>query len=170
MASNHQDTVKAILKAWIARKYDLIYPYLANDVIYVVGAGAAKSICHTPGIFIGKDKVKLWYDSHTLVQSVYGEAAVNPFCGFVAPPQVITFEDTTQNIVFALGTVDTGVQGELPCQWMSTWRFEGDLVSRMILLADSVGGLGVFEKAREDVIVKAQAGFVASLGPEPLAP
>jgi len=170
MASNHQDTVKAILKAWIARTYDQIYPYLANDVIYVVGAGAAKSICHTPGIFVGKDKVKLWYDSHTLVQSVYGDAAVNPFCGFVAPPQVITFEDTTQNVVFALGTVDTGVKGELPCQWMSTWRFEGDLVSRMILLADSVGGLGVFEKARADVIAKAQVGILATLGTGSLAP
>jgi len=170
MASNHQDTVKAILKAWIARRYDLIYPYLADDVIYVVGAGAAKSICHTPGIFLGKDKVKLWYDSHTLVQSVYGEAAINPFCGFVAPPQVITFEDTTQNVVFALGTVGRDVPGELPCQWMSTWRLENDLVSRMILLADSVTGLEPFEKARKDVIAKAQAEFLASLGPEPLAP
>lgn len=170
MAADHKQIVKAILAAWIARSYDKIYPYLDDNVIYVVGAGAAKSICHTPGIFVGKDKVKLWYASHTWVQTMYGEEAINPFCGFVEPPQVILFEDTAENVVFALGTVGLGVKGELPCQWMSTWRFKGDLVSRMILLADSVGGLQQFEQARKDVIAKAQAGIMAALGPEPLAP
>jgi hypothetical protein len=167
MAADRQAIVKTILTAWIARSYDKIYPYLDDKVVYIVGAGAAKSICHTPGVFIGKDKVKLWYDSHSVVRSVYGEAAVNPFCGFVAPPQVVTFEDATQNVVFAIGSVGRGVPGELPCEWMSGWWFGGDLVSRMLLVADSVGGLHPFEQARQAVIAQAQAEELAKVTPLP---
>lgn len=165
MASDRQQTVKAILAAWIARNYERIYPYLAEGIIYKVGAGAAKSICHTPGIFVGRDKVKLWYESHTWMQAVYGEAAINPFCGFVGPPQVVTYEDPTQDTVVAVGTVGLGVPQELPCEWMSTWAFEGDLVSSMTLVADAVGGLQQFEDARQKVIAGVQASILASITP-----
>ena len=165
MAADRQEVVKAILVAWITRNYDRIFPYLADKVVYKVGAGAAKSICHSPGVFDGKDKVRLWYDSHTWMLTMYGEAAVNPFCGFVGPPQVVVYEDPAQNTVIAVGTVGLGVPHELPCEWMSTWRFEGDLVVQMTLVADSVGGLDQFAQARQKVIAEVQAATLSGLKP-----
>lgn len=167
MAKDREEIVKLILGAWITRKCEEIFPYLADKVVYVVGEGAAKSICHTPGIFVGKDKVKLWYDSHTWIMSMYGPEAINPMCGFVRPPEVVTFEDQGQNTVIAVGSVGLGVPNELPCEWMSTWRFEGDLVTRMALIADSVGGLEPFEQARRQVIARALATIHQGIAPRP---
>ena len=157
MAKDRQTIVKAILGAWITHRYDDILPNLTDDIVYTVGEGAGKSIAHTAGIFAGKDKVKLWYDSHTWLRAMYGKSVVNPFCGMVKPPQVITYEDESADIVVAIGTVGLGVPQELPCLWMSTWQFRGDLVCGMVLVADSVGGLDQFANARKKQITKIQA-------------
>lgn len=157
MAKDRQTIVKAILGAWIRRQYGRILPHLTSDVTYLVGEGAAKSIAHTAGIFVGKAKVKLWYASHTWMKDMYGESVINPLCGMVKPPQVVTYEDKLANIVTAVGTVGLGVPQELPCLWMSTWEFKGDLVCRMQLIADSVGGLDQFAEARRKQIATLQA-------------
>lgn len=163
MAKDRQAIVKKILGAWITHQYDKILPYLTDDVAYTVGGGAAKSIAHTAGVFLGKDKVKLWYDSHTWMRAMYGKSVVNPLCGIVEPPQVITYEDKSANIVVAVGTVGLGVPQELPCLWMSTWQFKGDLVSRMVLIADSVGGVEQFADARRMEIAKLQASALKKM-------
>ncbi|WP_428664384.1 hypothetical protein [Reyranella sp.] len=164
MANDPQKTVKTILAAWIARQYEKIIPYLTEDVVYVIGEGAAKSICHTPGTFGGRDKVKLWYDSHTWLISVYGESIITPLCGIVAPPQVVTYYDESQSTVIATGTVGLGVPQELPCLWMSTWLFKGDLVGKMTLVADSVGGVEQFAEARRKQMASIQASFHQKFG------
>ena len=164
MATDPQAIVKTILGAWIARKYDQILPYLADDVVYVIGEGAAKSICHTAGTFGTKEKVKLWYESHTWLMSVYGESIITPLCGIVAPPQVVTYYDASQRTVIATGTVGLGVPQELPCLWMSTWLFKGDLVAKMTLIADSVGGVEQFAEARRKQMAAIQASFHQKFG------
>ena len=140
MAKSLQTIVKNILGAWIAQDYDKI---LAEDVVYTVGEGAAKSICHTSGIFSGKSQVQLWYASHTLVFKMYGAAVLNPLCGAVKPPQVVTYEDPSQNTVTAVGTVGLGV--------------------RMMLIADSVGGLDQYADARRKQIAKVQAALLKKI-------
>jgi hypothetical protein len=157
MVKDRQTIVKMILRAWISHHYDEIMPNLTDDIVYTVGEGAAKSISHTAGIFVGKDKVKLWYDSHTWIRVMYGKSVVNPLCDVVRPPQVVTYEDASVDFVVAVGTVGLGVPQELPCLWMSTWQFRGDLVSSMVLIADSVGGLDQFANARKKQIAKIQA-------------
>ena len=162
MAKDRQTIVKAILGAWIRRQYGRILPHLTSDVAYLVGEGAAKSIAHTAGIFVGKDKVKLWYDSHTWMSEMYGESVVNPLCGMVKPPQVVTYEDKLANIVCCrhrrawrpsgvavLVDVDLGVQGDLVC--------------RMQLIANSVGGLDQFAEARRKQIATLQAAQLKML-------
>jgi hypothetical protein len=42
---DRQQTVRQILGAWIAQKYDEIFPRLHDNIVYEVGEGAAKSIC-----------------------------------------------------------------------------------------------------------------------------
>jgi hypothetical protein len=164
MAKDRSGIVKRILGAWIARKYDQILPYLADDVIYVIGEGAAKSICHTAGTFGGKEKVKLWYDSHTWLMSVYGESIITPLCEIVSPPQVMTYYDDSESTVIATGTVGLGVPQELPCLWMSTWLFKGDRVGKMTLIADSVGGVEQFAEARRRQMATIQASFHQKFG------
>ena len=163
MAKDRQAIVTTILGAWIKRQYSEILPYLTDDVAYLVGEGAAKSIAHNAGIFVGKDKVKLWYDSHTWMSEMYGESVVNPLCGMVKPPQVVTYEDKSADIVVAVGTVGLGVPQELPCLWMSTWQFKGDLVFRMELIADSVGGLDQFAEARRKQIATIRSAALQKL-------
>jgi hypothetical protein len=157
MAKDLQAIVRTILGAWITHNYDRILPYLADDVVYTVGEGAAKSICHTSGVFTGKAQVKLWYDSHTWVLNMYGQSVLNPLCFIPGPPDVITYEDASQSTVVAVGTVGLGVADELPCHWMSTWLFKNSLVSRMTLIADSVGGVDQFYAARRKQIATLQA-------------
>ena len=159
-----QTIVRTILGAWIARQYDKIMPYLADDVVYVIGEGAAKSICHTAGTFGGKDKVKLWYDSHTWLISVYGESVITPMCLVPEPPQVVTYYDASRSTVIATGTVGLGVPQELPCLWMSTWLFKGSLVGKMTLIADSVGGVDQFAEARRKQMAALQASFHQKFG------
>ena len=87
---DQQDIVKTILALWITQKYDKIMPYLHDDVVYTVADGAARSICHSPGVFRGKAKVESWYASHTAIGAMYGKAGFGMLCGIVRPPEVVT--------------------------------------------------------------------------------
>ena len=68
---DRQQTVRQILGAWLALNYDAIFARLHDSVVYEVGANAAKSICLTPGIFRGKEKVKQLYASHKIQAAAY---------------------------------------------------------------------------------------------------
>jgi hypothetical protein len=153
--------VRRILGAWINKRYADILPLLDANVIYMVGEGAAQSICHTPGVFVGKEKVEQWYNSHSVMGAVHGEGVITPFCLIPEPPDVFTFEDAHANMVTAMGMVGTNVKGELPCTWMSLWHFKGDLVDFMMLTADSVGGLKPFEAFRRSKVNEYHAGEFA---------
>ena len=153
--------VRNILAAWIRQQFPDIMPLLADNVVYIVGDGAAQTICHTAGIFVGKDKVKQWYDSHVIAASVSG--GIHTMCGAVTNRDVITFEDEEQATVTALGFVGTDVKGELPCMWMSIWRFKGEQVDFMMLTADGVDGLGSVAAARRRAFAQHQGKQLASV-------
>jgi hypothetical protein len=147
--------VRNLLGAWINKQFPNIMPLLADNVIYIVGDGAAKSICHTAGIFVGKDKVKLWYDSHVVAAAVHG--GIHTRCATSTNRDVITYEDERQATVTALGFVGSDVEGELPCMWMSVWHFNGEQVDFMMLTADAVDGLESAEAARRRAFVHHQS-------------
>jgi hypothetical protein len=155
---DRQLTVRKILGAWINQNYDDIYPHLHDDVIYTVGEGAARSICRTPGVFAGKEKVKAWYASHTVIASLYGTQGLGILCLAPKPPHVNTYEDTAQDMVTAHGFVGTDVQGELPCIWMSLWHFKGDYVDCMVLTADGIAGIEPYEAVRRRAFAAQQSG------------
>lgn len=151
-------TVRKILGAWISKQYEGILPLLDANVIYIVGKGAAESICHTPGVFVGKAKVEQWYNSHTVVAALHGDDVVAPMCETPNAPDVFTFEDSGADMITAMGVVGTNVAGEMPCTWMSLWHFNDELVDFMLLTADSVGGLEPFKAFRQKKLDEYHAG------------
>jgi hypothetical protein len=153
---DRQLTVRKILGAWINQNYDDIYPHLHDDVVYIVGEGAARSICRTPGVFTGKEKVKAWYASHSVIASLYGTQGLGILCLAPKPPHVNTYEDTAQNMVTAHGFVGSDVPGELPCIWLSLWRFNGEYVDYMLLTADGLDGIERFEAVRRQAFAAHQ--------------
>lgn len=153
--------VRSILGAWINKQFPDIMPLLTDNVIYIVGDGAAKTICHSAGVFVGKDKVKLWYDSHVVAAAVSG--GIHTLCGSTTNRDVTTYEDKEKATVTALGFVGTDVKGEFPCMWTSIWHFSGEQVDFMMLTADGVDGLDSAAAARRRAFVQYQGGELARI-------
>ena len=153
--------VRNILGAWINKQFPDIMPLLADNVVYIVGDGAAKTICHTAGIFVGKDRVKQWYASHVLAAALHG--GIHTLCGSNTNRDVMTYEDEQRAMVTALGFVSTDVKDELPCMWMSIWHFSGEQVDFMMLTADGVDGLDSAAASRRRTFVQHQGGEFAKI-------
>jgi hypothetical protein len=121
--------IKKATEYWVTGRYELIFPSIADDAIYIVGRGSLEKASPLFGTFQGKAAIKQWYESNTTVQKAGG---IRPFC---TPTNLGEFVGVGDDVI-SYGSYPAS-EGVPLSDWVAIWTVKQDMIVKCWLVMDT---------------------------------
>ena len=122
--------IKNVTFLWVAKDYEAILPFVADDAVYVIARGTLEKFNpYLFGTFRGKDAIKGWYKTNLDVAAL---GAIRPFCLVGTPGEFIGAGDHVINF----GTMPAS-GAEPACDWIAVWTVKNNLIKNCTMVMDT---------------------------------
>lgn len=121
--------IKKATEYWVTGRYELIFPSIADDAIYIIGRGSIEKASPLFGTFQGKAAIKQWYKSNTTIKESGG---IHVFC---EPANLGQFLGVGDDVI-SYGSYPAS--GGVPLSdWIAIWTVKQDLIVKCWLVMDT---------------------------------